>query len=64
MVFAQKIKNKTIIGPSNHFSMYLKELKLAFLFLYSQYLIYGSNLNVLGGMNGWRKYGIYIQWNI
>lgn len=52
MVFAQKIKNKTIIGPSNHFSMYLKELKLAFLFLYSQYLIYGSNLNVLGGMNG------------
>ena len=40
MVFAQKIKNKTIIGPSNHFSMYLKELKLAFLFIYSPHSSY------------------------
>ena len=37
--------------PAVTLNIYLKELKSAFLFIYSQFLIYGSNLNVLGGMN-------------
>ena len=72
MELPQKTINRTTIGPSNPITGHIplanrnskSHVPQCSLHLYLQQPGHGCDLNVHRQMNGYRRCGMYIQWNI